>query len=189
MLRAVFAVMALCLTLGAAPGVKFNFKFQPELPRSIKIGKTPVITLAAKGKVQFELVAPDAAYPAAKEGAKEAAQLLSEAFGTRIEVKKVSSGKLPAIIIGDRELAKKAGLDLAKIDRDGFFIKTVGSNVLIIGRDDPKISPRKSGYNGGGSERGSLFGVYDFLERFAGIRFYFPGKLGTIIPKHKSQKG
>lgn len=35
-------------------------------------------------------------------------------------------------------------------------------------------------------ERGTLFGVYDFLERFIGIKFYFPGKIGTVIPKHKN---
>ena len=31
--------------------------------------------------------------------------------------------------------------------------------------------------------RGTLFGVYAFLERFAGVRMYFPGELGTCIPK------
>ena len=31
--------------------------------------------------------------------------------------------------------------------------------------------------------RSTLFGVYDFLERFAGVRMYFPGELGTCIPK------
>jgi Domain of unknown function (DUF4838) len=35
-------------------------------------------------------------------------------------------------------------------------------------------------------ERATLFGVYDFLERFAGVRFYFPGEIGTVIPKHKT---
>ncbi|MBQ9755095.1 MAG: DUF4838 domain-containing protein [Lentisphaeria bacterium] len=188
MLRGIWLSIAFCLSLGAAPEVKFNYKFQPELPRSIRIGKEPVITLASKGKVCFEIVAPASAFPAAQEGAREAAQLLSEALGTGIAVKKAPSGKCPAIIIGDRELAKKAGLDISRIDRDGFFIKTIGKNVLIIGRDDPKKSPRSGSYNGSGSERGTIFGVYDFLERFAGIRFYFPGKLGTVIPKHKEWK-
>ena len=26
-----------------------------------------------------------------------------------------------------------------------------------------------------------MFGVYEFLERFAGVRFYFPGELGTVL--------
>ena len=35
-------------------------------------------------------------------------------------------------------------------------------------------------------ERATLFGVYDFLERFIGVRFYFPGEIGTVTPKHKT---
>ena len=31
--------------------------------------------------------------------------------------------------------------------------------------------------------RGTLFGVYAFLERFAGVRMYFPGELGTCVPR------
>ena len=32
-------------------------------------------------------------------------------------------------------------------------------------------------------EQGTMYAVYDFLERFAGCRFYFPGELGTILPR------
>ena len=182
--------MALCLTAAAAaPSAKLNYKFQPELPRSIKIGKEPMLTLVTNGKINFEIVTPLKSTPASQDAAREAAQLLSEAYGTKITVRPQVSGKVPAIIIGDQELAKKNGLDISKIDRDGYFIKTIGQNVLIIGRDDPKRSPRRIGnFNGDSGERATLFGVYEFLERFAGVRFYFPGKLGTILPKKKEWK-
>lgn len=32
-------------------------------------------------------------------------------------------------------------------------------------------------------ERATLFGVYEFLMRYAGVRMYFQGEPGTIIPK------
>lgn len=35
----------------------------------------------------------------------------------------------------------------------------------------------------GGSARGLEYGVYEFLERYAGVRWLFPGELGTEIPK------
>ena len=38
----------------------------------------------------------------------------------------------------------------------------------------------------GDLQRGTLFGVYDFLEKAAGVRFYFPGELGTIVPRKTS---
>ncbi|MBF0450518.1 MAG: DUF4838 domain-containing protein [Candidatus Magnetomorum sp.] len=37
----------------------------------------------------------------------------------------------------------------------------------------------------GESETGTEFGVYDFLERFVGIRWLFPGPLGEHIPHHR----
>ena len=57
---------------------------------------------------------------------------------------------------------------------------------LYCGIDDQKANP-KNAIESGGSwsqlyQRGTQFGVYDFLERFAGVRMYFPGELGTIVP-------
>ncbi|MBR7138255.1 MAG: DUF4838 domain-containing protein [Lentisphaeria bacterium] len=184
----VLAGMLCCLSAGAAPAVKLDYKFQPDLPRSIKIGEKPLLTLVSGGKVQFEIVVPPAASPVAKDAGKEAAALLSQAYGTKISVQQKPSGKCSAIIIGDRELARKNGLQLDKIDRDGFFIKTIGNNVLVIGRDDPKLAVKQMKFHGDGGERATLFAVYDFLERFAGVRFYFPGKLGTVLPRKQEWK-
>ena len=36
--------------------------------------------------------------------------------------------------------------------------------------------------------KGTLFGVYDFLERFGGVRFYFPGEIGTVVPSKPDWK-
>ena len=74
-------------------------------------------------------------------------------------------------------------------DRDGYVIDASGDVVRIVGNDDdvadvsataalPDEAPWQPCFR-----RGTLFGVYAFLERFAGIRMYFPGPLGTCIPK------
>ena len=166
----------------AAPP-KWEYPFQPEHPRKITIGKTPAVTLVSGGEVQFEIVTPKNASPTAKYAAQETARLLSSAVGKKLRVVEKASGKVSAIVIGDAALAKQAGIDLKKLDRDGFVIKTVGRNVLIIGRDHPTKLPSHMQNHGNSGERATLYGTYDFLERFAGIRFYFPGELGTVIPK------
>ena len=38
----------------------------------------------------------------------------------------------------------------------------------------------------GGSSRGLSYGCSEFLERFLGVRWLFPGPLGTEIPRHKT---
>lgn len=83
--------------------------------------------------------------------------------------------------------SKAAGIDDAKLFRDAFFIKNTPDGIFIVGRDDPRANPVRALQSGVWAqlfERGTLFGVYDWLERFAGVRFYFPGA-GTIVPEKR----
>ncbi|MFH0795952.1 MAG: DUF4838 domain-containing protein [Candidatus Omnitrophota bacterium] len=62
-------------------------------------------------------------------------------------------------------------LGIEKIDADGFIIAFPDArNVVICGA----------------SEWGTEFAVYEFLERYLGIRWLFPGDLGEYIPEHKT---
>ena len=175
-----FAVLLLC----AVPLYGVRSDFQPKLPRRIGIDKSVSVGLVKNGVPGFELVRGSSAV--AGFAAEEAAAVLGKAVGRKIRVLTKASGKVPAVIIGDTAYAAKNGIDVKKFDRDGFVIRTIGKDVLIIGRDDPKKRPLNSvqGY-GFMAERGSLYGTYDFLERFAGVRFYFPGEGGTVIPPMK----
>ena len=90
-----------------------------------------------------------------------------------------------ALILGDNEYSRKAGLDVKKLASEGFFIKRQGKQIFLAGVDDPAADPAKNRWKMW-MKRGTLSAVYDFLERFAGVRFYFPGELGTIVPQNKA---
>ena len=61
--------------------------------------------------------------------------------------------------------------DLNLFDSDAFTINFADAkNIWITGH----------------SNHGVEFGVYDFLERFIGFRWLFPGSLGEHIPRHES---
>lgn len=174
-------LFALCCSFLLLDAAELPVQIEPRLPRKIQIGAKPELKLIENGKVNFEIVIPEKANPSVKLAANEAAEQLSVLAGTTLKpVTKRTPGKA-ALILGDQELAAKLGIDLNKFDRDGFVIRTVQDGVLIIGRDDPKQDPRRVNL----SEHATLFGTYDFLERFAGIRYYFPGKIGTVIPKKR----
>ena len=171
-----FAAALLCS--GAKPELPFTI--DPKIPRKISVGKTPVLTLTPGS---FDIVECQNT-PTVKLAAKEIADALSEVFGTPVKSVAKPSGKAVEIRLGDLELAKKLGVDPAKFDRDGFVIRTAGNKILIIGRDLPRSRPLKDVHHSGlKGEWGTLFGAYDFLERFANVRYYFPGKLGTYTPK------
>ncbi len=89
-----------------------------------------------------------------------------------------------SLILGDNELARKAGLDPAKLASEGFFIKRKGNQIFLLGVDDPRVDPKANRWKMW-FKRGTLNAVYDFLERFAGVRFYFPGENGTVVPPCK----
>ena len=172
-------ITGLLLLASAAVGIvqaADTVRFQPRAvsARVIKIGKTPAITLCKEGKAEFEVVKP--ANPAAAPAAAELISRLAQITGKKVAPVAEASGSVPAFYLGSCPEAAKLGLAPETLDRDGYFIRTDGSRIFITGCDsnDPKQV-----------QRGTLFGVYDFLERFAGVRYYFPGEIGTIVPKKK----
>ena len=132
------------------------------------------------------VVAADAA-KTTRFAAAELQDLLSRRFGREIPIATVATCGKKSIYVGDSPAVRAAGIDVAALKRDAFRIKTVADGVCIAGRDDPKVDAfarvKTDGVHNLYYERGTLFGVYDFLERFAGMRFYFPGELGTIVPR------
>lgn len=158
------------------------FSIEPRTPRQIHVGKKTVITLTPDN---FDIVAGKS--PTAQFAAKEIADALSGVFGVALKpVSKPDPKKSFHICPGDTILAASLKIDPKNFDRDGFVIRTAGNKILIIGNDHPAKDPYRntSGYGDRG-ERGTLFGAYEFLERFAGVRYFFPGKVGTCTPEAK----
>ena len=178
-----FLLCAAAFSLAGAQ--KLPFSIDPKIPRKITIGKQTLMTLAPGN---FEIVMGNSS-GVVKFASQELAQVLSEVFGIKIVPVAQSSGKKYQICVGDAKLAKALKIDPDQFDRDGFIIRTVDNKILIIGRDNPQSNPARHAYSTGNKgEWGTLFGVYDFLERFAGVRFYLPGKgkMGNHYPEAKS---
>lgn len=155
-------------------------------PRVVKMGKTPFHTLCRDGKVNMEIVVPAKAAPTVEYAGKMMAEKFSQSFGAPVPVVSAPTNTKVAVILGDSAEARKAGLDVKKLSRDGFYIKSAGNNILIAGLDDPKARPEKAFGWALYFERGTLNGVLEFMERFGGMGFFFPGELGEVIPRKKN---
>ena len=96
-------------------------------------------------------------------------------------VKKPTPGKF-TIVVGDGPVARKAGIDVKKLPAEGFYIRRAGNKLFIAGKDSEtgKVGKYATGHRY--FQRGTLSGMYDFLERFAGGGFFFAGEKGTVIP-------
>ena len=122
--------------------------------------------------------------PVVDFAAKELQTYLKQATGQTVPIVPKASGSKTALVLGDCPSAKNAGLDVNKLPEEGFRILRKGNCVFIAGRDDPKNNPANLTYRQN-YRRATLSGVYDFLERFADARFFFPGKYGTVVPAKK----
>ena len=132
------------------------------------------------------VVAPDAS-AVTRFAAKELGAFLGRTLGAGLTTVSSPTPGRRSIVLGVNGWSKAAGLAPEKLPRDGFQIRTAGGRVYIAGVDDPKVDIEALLPNGPKGnfkfERGTVFGVYEFLERFAGTRFYFPGEMGTVVRK------
>lgn len=156
-------------------------------------GGEATLRLAANGTATFDIVVPDdtdtAVPPApqkplpiefgnARTSLWETAHLLADVLqtstGAAFTVRKESDtpDQAAALHVGPTRLATQRLTDdprAADLDHDGFVhLIDDDQHVFILG----------------GSDLGTEFGVYDFLERHLGVRWLYPGDIGTHIPTH-----
>ena len=137
-----------------------------------------------------EIVVRTDAEPVVRFAAKEAKTFLSEVLGAEVPVVNRPSDGKASLVLGSNEWSDGAGISTNAMARDEFMVAARGSCVYVLGRDSATVDPEWVLKHGGWSsvlfERATMFGVYDFLERFARVRFYFPGELGSVVPKAAS---
>ena len=176
-----FVRYALCVLL---MGLAFTLSAAEKV---IKIGKDAAMTL---NKDNVEIVVSANAGKVVQFAASELKTFLGSALSADVKIVNAPTAGKKHFFIG-KEFAKDCNFDANKLFRDAFYIITKGDGIYIGGIDSETAFPEKqlqytiwNQYY----ERATLFGVYDWLERFANVRFYFPGELGTIVPKSTAIK-
>lgn len=124
---------------------------------------------------------------------REATNLLSRVLDAPVPVvTNPTIGKV-SFFVNTNHWTRAAGLHPEKLPRDGFMIKArrrpgenAGAEIFIAGGEEPGHNMALEMYIGGGGhmhEHATPYGFYELLERYAGVRFYFPGELGTVFSK------
>ena len=150
------------------------------IEKEINIGKNSVMQLNG-GNV--EIVVDANASKTTLFAASQLKMFLDKTLNGNANIVKTATPGKKHFFIG-REYASKAGFDAGRLFRDAFYIVNRSDGIYIGGIDSETANPEMQMQRTIWSqyyERATLFGVYDWLERFCGVRFYFPGELGTII--------
>ena len=136
-----------------------------------------------------EIVVREGAPSATRLAAEELNFFLKGVLGEALPVVAQRTEGKTAIVLGGGPDWESRHLGGVPRDRDGYVIDSRDGVLCIVGNDDDPPDPAATAAMPDEAiwqpcfRRGTLFGVYAFLERFAGVRMYFPGALGTCIPK------
>jgi hypothetical protein len=132
------------------------------------------------GRAIATVVLPAEAEPIAQYAAEELMWHVERATGVKLPV--VFEPAVPAsaktrIYIGSTRAAAEAGIKVESLASEAFVLRTSGKHLFIAAQDGPG-DPLGLSH----THSGSLWGVYEVLERGLGVRWLWPGDLGAFVP-------
>ncbi len=87
-----------------------------------------------------------------------------------------------AIHIGKTKLTSQLGLSPEILPPDTWVVRRIGNALIISGGDNNKdVDPIGKDL----VPFGTLFATYEFLERVVGVRWFWPGNDGRMVPEHR----
>lgn len=125
------------------------------------------VSLVAQGRTNAVIVANYEGSSELKRAVDELAGYIQQVGGAKIPIENASAGDRLEIHIGQTDYVKSLKLPLNDLDGDGFRICFPAANRIVL------VGP---------TTWGSEFAIYEFIERYLGVRWLFPGDLGTHIP-------
>ncbi len=136
------------------------------------------LTLARDGVSRFVIVRAANAPASVRTAATELQRYIELTTGAKLPL--IAGGAPPAvpvIALGDTPTARAAGLVARDIPPEGFRLLTRDGNLLIAGFDTGSGELTTEG----GTSRGTLNGVYTFIEDYLDVRWLLPGPLGEDV--------
>ncbi len=129
------------------------------------------IILAKDSETNYKIVLAEDASGVQKFAAKELQSFLKQICRAELPIVTGSQplGKCEIILGRNKHLKKlNTTINFSKLGKEGFIIRTAGNHIIITG----------------GEAHGTLYGVYTFLEKYLGCRWY--SSKVSRIPRHST---
>lgn len=136
----------------------------------------------SNGRPMATVILPDDPYPIAEYAAQELVYHVHQATGVELPVVRehqaamVQGGR---IYVGGSRAATLAGIEHQHLDDEVFVVRGATDDVLYITGRDGDGAPLSDG----NIHSGTLWGVYEVVERVLQARWLWPGELGTHVPR------
>ncbi|HQH63544.1 MAG TPA: DUF4838 domain-containing protein [Clostridiales bacterium] len=162
------SILAVLIFLSSSFGI-VNPPVEPFVPENIveEVDNSPKMTLIDTGASAYVIVKGAAASPSENTAALKLRAYLQQISGVELPIVTDAAPAAEKEIIVGRTNREGAGytVDRAALGDEGFIIKTVGAKLVIAG----------------GEKRGTLYGVFDFLEKFLDCAWLSADT--TIVPE------
>ena len=111
---------------------------------------------------------PEKSSPSVKHAGIVLQKYLKAALGEELDIVNQPAKKM--IALGDSPALRKSGINPEKLQDEEIRIRTWNGSLYIAGKDYPDDADTR--YSG--KSYGTLYGVYEFLDQFMGMRFLLP---------------
>lgn len=128
------------------------------------------VVLVKDGKAACRIVVKPSAPPPVSFGAKELSAYLEKISGAKPQIASEPADGFHNVYIGtlvDKELVKAAGIREDELKEDGFALRVQDGTLYIIGQNP----------------RGALYGAYEILKKYGGVRWLVPGPDGEYYSR------
>lgn len=153
--------------------------------------KNPSFTLVENGKPAAEIVLSEHPTRSAQFAAAELQYHVKKLTNTTLPI--VTEATAPAtvrVFVGESEATRMMGLKSENFAPQEYLIDFRKEGLVLMGRDKndhgkvdyltEKTFPKEF------DEQGTCYAVYDFLEKFCGVRWYLPTELGLVYEPVKT---
>ncbi|MFW6157147.1 MAG: DUF4838 domain-containing protein, partial [Armatimonadota bacterium] len=137
------------------------------------------VPLVVDGEARAFIVVPSEPAPVAQYAAEEFVKHVATATGVELPI--YSADEAPdepeaRVCIGPVPALEESDIDVDALDEEAAVVRTSGTTLFVVG-DDDVADPLELD-----TRVGTLWGVYEFLERDLGAVWMFPGDLGAHVP-------
>ncbi len=160
--------------------MKTHLWFALVLVSSLALADAPLVV---DGNPMAVIVTADHPGEVARYAAQEFAHHVEKATGVKLSIvtETAAPKDIPGrVFIGDCQAIRDAGIEVGKLPEEAFALRTKGQSLMIAG-DDSGGDPLEAS-----TRAGTLWGVYEWLEKELHARWLWPGELGTYVPKATS---
>ena len=151
----------------------------------------PSLILSEKGEARASILISPTASASTQKAAKELSVALGKITGGTFAIERedpnrwtrqedgtwqsVQKDRVTLLVVGETQLGEAAGISGKDLPAEGTRLVTRNNALFLLGSEK---SSR------GVSLQGPEFAVSSFLERHAGVRWLWPGELGSVYPRH-----